>query len=121
MENPFEHLNQRLNEIEALLQEVIILINSSKPPEKPSNDILRVSQAAKFLSLSVPTIYTKVSRGELPVMKRAHRLYFSREDLLDYLKVGRKKTNDEISKEADEYLLKRQQQVKGGGKSSRLA
>jgi hypothetical protein len=52
-------------------------------------------------------MYSKVSKGELPVMKRSKRLYFSRTELLAYLKSGRKKTNTEIEAEADAYLKKR--------------
>ncbi len=66
-----------------------------------------LGEAAEFLSLTVPTMYSKVSKGELPVMKRAKRLYFSRTELLDYLKAGRKKSNAEIEAEAEAYLLNR--------------
>jgi excisionase family DNA binding protein len=75
---------------------------STQSSEKP----LSISEAAEFLNLSVPTLYSKVSRGELPVMKRGKRLYFSLPELKDYLKAGRKKSNEEIAAEADQYLLK---------------
>jgi len=39
-------------------------------------------------------------------MKREKRLYFSREELKEYLKKGRMKTNDEIQEEAHRYLIK---------------
>ena len=68
------------------------------------DELLTVVQAASFLKLAVPTIYSKVSLGELPVMKRGKRLYFSSTELLDYLKDGRKKTNSEIEAEAQAYL-----------------
>jgi excisionase family DNA binding protein len=61
---------------------------------------------SKVLGLSAPTMYSKVSRGELPVMKRGNRLYFSKKELLEYLKAGRKKTNAEIEAEAQAYLNK---------------
>ena len=38
------------------------------------------------------------------VMKRSKRLYFSRTELLDYLKEGRKKSNAEIDQEAQAYF-----------------
>jgi hypothetical protein len=37
-------------------------------------------------------------------MKRSKRLYFSRTELLEYLKDGRKLTNTEIEQQADQYL-----------------
>jgi len=40
-------------------------------------------------------------------MKRGKRLYFSRTELLEYLKAGRKKTNAEIEGEAETYLKRK--------------
>ncbi len=70
------------------------------PPEKP----FTIKEAAEFLDLTVPTIYSKVSKGELPVSKIGGRLYFFRSDLMAYLKSGRKKSNAEIDAEAESYL-----------------
>lgn len=71
--------------------------------EKPEQ-LLTVQEAAEFLNLTVPTIYSKVSKCELPVMKRSKRLYFSSTELMEYLKEGRKKSNTEIEQEAELYL-----------------
>lgn len=76
--------------------------NLSEQPEQ----LLTVDQAAQFLRLTTPTIYSKVSRGELPVMKRSKRLYFSRVELMNYIKAGRKKSNEEIEEEANIYLTR---------------
>jgi len=73
-------------------------------PQNEQETLLTIQQAAEFLNLSVPTIYSKVSKSELPFMKRSKRLYFSRAELLDYLKTGRKKSSAEIEQEADLYL-----------------
>ncbi|HOR82997.1 MAG TPA: helix-turn-helix domain-containing protein [Bacteroidales bacterium] len=78
---------------------------TEQSPTYKHEQILNIREAAEFLSLSVPTLYSKVSKGELPVMKRGKRLYFSSDELLEYLKAGRKKTNAEIEKEAEAYLL----------------
>ena len=105
MENPFQSIEERLGSIESLL---ITLneknVETDSNPEK--EELLTVQEAAKFLSLSVPTIYSKVNKGELPVMKRSKRLYFSNYELMDYLKQGRIKTNSELDQEADSYLQK---------------
>ncbi len=70
------------------------------------NDLLTIDQAAEFLSLTKPTLYSKVSRGELPSMKRGKRLYFSKKELLGYLKAGRRGTISELQEEAHTYLKK---------------
>ena len=84
-----------------------------EPTDHPEQ-LLTIQQAAEFLSLSVPTLYTKVSKGELPVMKQGKRLYFSRTELLDYLKDGRKKSNAEIEAEAKAYLLNNKKGLNNG-------
>lgn len=94
-------LNQKLESIEKLLLEK----NAQQPTDQPEQ-FLTIQEAAQFLNLTVPTIYSKVSKGELPVMKRSKRLYFSNIELMEYLKKGRKKTSSEISNEANNYLNK---------------
>lgn len=103
MTNPFEIIETRLNNIETLLLD--LKHNPKEQNEIPELDkLLSIQETATFLNLSIPTIYSKVSKGELPVMKRSKRLYFSRIELTEYLKKGRKKTNSEIEAEAELYL-----------------
>jgi len=54
--------------------------------EKPLN----VSEACAFLNLAQPTIYSLHSRNEIPAMRKNGRLYFFKQDLVDYLKSGKK-------------------------------
>lgn len=84
-----------------------------EPTEQPEK-LLTVQEAAQFLNLTVPTIYSKVSKGELPVMKRSKRLYFSSTELMEYLKEGRKKSNAEIEQEAKAYLLNNKKGLNNG-------
>ena len=98
--------------IEDLQTVIIDCINSclknntqeGKTPTEQPERLLTVQEAAQFLNLTVPTIYSKVSKGELPVMKRSKRLYFSNTELMEYLKEGRKKSNAELEQEAAAYL-----------------
>jgi excisionase family DNA binding protein len=103
MENPFESLHKRLDDIESSLSEIKELLKKQKITDE-KDEIITVTKAAELLNLSIPTIYSKVSKGDLPFMKRSKRLYFSRDDLFNYLKQGRKKSNSEIEAEAKHYL-----------------
>lgn len=80
--------------------------NSQLSTDQPEQ-LLTIQQAAEFLSLTVPTIYSKVSKGELPFMKRGKRLYFSKTELMEYIKAGRKQTKAELENEAETYLKKK--------------
>lgn len=90
-------LHDKLNSIEQLLRE---------GQHQPQNidELLSVSEAAKFLNLSVSTIYSKVCRKEIPVNKQGKRLYFYRSELVNWIKSGRKKTAVEIRQEAEQTL-----------------
>jgi len=62
--------------------------------EDAVKDVLRkqkpmsVLEASQFLELAVPTLYSKVCRREIPFCKQAGRLYFFRDDLIDWIKEG---------------------------------
>ena len=105
MQNPFEQIEARLSNIEALLLDI-----KHQPKEQASStqqeneELLTVEEAATFLRLSIPTIYGMISKGKIPVMKRSKRCYFSKVELLQYLKAGRKKTLDEIASAANDYI-----------------
>lgn len=78
--------------------------NTVNSNQDEADQLLTIKQTAELLSLSVPTIYGLVSRGEVPHSKKGKRLYFSKQELLEWVKAGRKKTNAEIAAAADDYL-----------------
>lgn len=103
MNNPFEVIEARLSSIENL---ILDLKHQPKKAEstEPTEQFFTVREAAEFLSLTVPTLYTKCSRNTIPFMKRGNRLYFSSTELMEYLKEGRRKSTSEIEAEAEAYL-----------------
>jgi excisionase family DNA binding protein len=115
MNNSFD-LIETLRNIETRSQNIETLlldIKQTKAPEvQNEEELLTVQETAAFLKLSVPTIYLKVSQRELSSMKRSKRLYFSKKELIEYLKAGKRKSSQEISDEADNHLGK----MKGGSR-----
>lgn len=104
MHNPFEVIEARLSCIEDLILDLKHQPKVVETTEQPEQ-LLTIQEAANLLHLTVPTIYTKHSKGELPnVCKRGKRLYFSKQSLLDWVKEGRKKSSAEIDAEAEAYL-----------------
>jgi len=102
MENPFVILATRLENIETLLQDIRKQPEyQADPPD--THELLTVQDAAAFLRLSVTTVYGLISKGQLPAMKRSKRCYFTKVDLINYLKQGRKKTLTETAYEASQY------------------
>jgi excisionase family DNA binding protein len=106
MQNPFEQIEDRLGKIENLLLD-LRSDQHTAGTAKNEKDLLTVHEAAEFLTLAVPTIYSMVSRGTLPFMKRSKRIYFSRIELVEFLKAGRRQTTAEMAANADEFIPKR--------------
>lgn len=77
------------------------ILERQKAVEIPTKEFLTVKEAAKFLDLKVPTIYSKVHKREIPFIKIGRRLYFSKEDLIEHLNSNRRPkgfdyNNDEL-------------------------
>jgi excisionase family DNA binding protein len=73
-----------------------------------SDKLLSVKEASEFLNLARQTIYGFTSQNLIPFTKRGKKLYFSKAELICWLKEGKQKTINEIEKEANQYLnLKR--------------
>lgn len=93
----FINLLAKVENIERLLQQ-------KTEPQTEADELLTIQQAASFLKLSVPTLYGLVSRSAIPVNKRGKRLYFSRQELTEWIKAGRKKTTAETEAEAQSFI-----------------
>lgn len=88
MNNPFEPINARLNNLEALTLEVLQLLRSTATNPAITNETpLSVKQAADFLGIAPQTIYQRIK--DIPHTKRFGRLYFYTADLRTYLNDGK--------------------------------
>lgn len=69
------------------------------------HDVIFLDDVVNLTGYQKATIYTKVSRYEIPVRSRNRPLTFSREKIEEWLENGKPSV---IEKEADEYLRKQQ-------------
>lgn len=81
------------------LEKLILRISITNEDKEDKEDILNIEEASKLLNLSVSTIYSKVSKREIPVNKQGKRIYFYRHELSQWIKSGRIKTYLEIENE----------------------
>ena len=105
MENPFEVIIEKLNNIENLLKSYRLQDNS-KVLQVGSVEILNLDQATEYLSLSKSTLYKFTSQREIPHFKKGKKIYFRKKELDDWLTQLRIATKDEIEQEAINYLIK---------------
>ena len=101
----FEQVPEAIGKVLSELSELRGLITKQQHPQQQEQDqLLTIQQAAALLTLSVPTIYGLVNRSAIPYSKPGKRLYFSKQELTDWIKTGRKKTTAEIEAEATNYV-----------------
>jgi hypothetical protein len=86
--NPFQILAKHLARIEEMLEVVIedMALNRTSPTGVQA-ELLSVSQAAAFLVLSKQAVYRNIAR--IPHYKRNGRLYFKRQELIEYVEAGK--------------------------------
>ncbi len=84
-------LIEKVDTLEQLLKSQQTII-SQAPSDKP----MSISEAAKFVNLTVPTLYGFVSKRTIPFSKVGKRLYFSETELTSWIQNGRQKTCDEL-------------------------
>ena len=102
----FDSLPQVVYDLNAKIDSIMLLLQSAKPDVKES-DLLTINEAALFLNLSKNTLYNKVNKNELPYMKKGKRLYFSRAELITYIKSGKISSINEIQELTNNFLSKK--------------
>lgn len=103
MKNPFEIILQKLDKIEKSLEEL-----KNKQTENPSDklDILNTVEVADYIKLAVPSVYGLVHHNKIPHCKKGKKLYFIKSDIDKWILEGSNKTNSDINRLADEYLMR---------------
>ena len=99
MENPFELILEKLDRIEKAIEKL-----NTTSPVTVANAPMDIKDLAEYLKMSVSAIYKLTSSSEIPHYKSGKRLYFKKEDINEWIFSRRIKTNDDIEKEAMEYI-----------------
>jgi excisionase family DNA binding protein len=94
--------------VDSAIRRTLEQLSKSSPAESSiDEDYLSAEQAAAFLKIKLSTLYSKVGKGDLPHYRSGKRkLLFSKKELESYIAGHRHKTNQEISEEVDDYILK---------------
>jgi len=89
---PMKYILTSKKELQKIIRKEVeeLLVNEMKKqpeaePKHPLDDYLNASEAAKFLRISITTLYGMSSKRQVAFKKQGKKLYFSREDLLKWL------------------------------------
>jgi predicted DNA-binding transcriptional regulator AlpA len=85
-----EFLKLQKQEIESSIKEMLTLAVSKIKSDQPQlEDTIGIEEASKLTGLKQKSIYSKVSRLQLPSLTRGRPLIFSRAELQLWMKLGR--------------------------------
>ena len=73
---------------------------------KYDSDTIDINEAAKITGYTKSTIYTKVSRNQIPNFKQGG-LRFDRKELIDWMRSSKNKTYRDIDRISNDYLIKK--------------
>ena len=104
----FNELPEVVRRLFEKVERLELLLERLEPPKEEDNQLLTIEEAAAFLRVSVAALYTKVSRKEIPFSKPGRRLYFDKAELKEWVKLGKRKTANELI-QLNEPYFKRQQ------------
>ncbi len=79
---------------------------NSKIQGSETDVLMTITETSAFIHLSVQTIYGLVSKRKIPFCKKSKRLYFSKQDIVKWLKQSREKTEEEILEDVDKNFFK---------------
>ena len=100
-------------ELEALIKKVLndvlspLLMKGDTGVIKSASEIMSLKQASEFLDLAPQTLYGHTSRRTIPHYKKGKKIYFKREELLEWLTQSKRKTTAELLVEWEENQSQR--------------
>lgn len=95
-----------ITEVRQLFQEELAAFFATHALDKgtaPPDEIGGVELAEVITGLARPTIYSLASQRKIPHSKQGKKLYFSRFELTEWIKAGRRKTTADLQAEAESY------------------
>ncbi len=92
-----------LEDISNIVRDELQKFFADQQENTQSDELGGIDLAMKLTGLAKSTIYCLCSSREIPHSKRGKLLYFSRNELNEWLKSGKRKTQAEISIEAGNF------------------
>jgi len=81
-------------------------IESPQQPE-PDQEIFGIKGCRKLTGYSASAIYQRTSHGRIPCFRRDGKLFFRREEIINWMTSHRKGTKKEVAKNLDKKLIAR--------------
>jgi len=75
-----------MDKLDALIRQIDRMEQRMREISPEKDDLLTVEECASLLDLQRSTVYRMTSEGRIPHFKKGGRVYFSKEEILNWLK-----------------------------------
>lgn len=104
----FENLPQAVSLLLEKVETLEQLLKSQQSINRVASDKpMSITEAAKFVNLTVPTLYGFVSKRTIPFSKVGKRLYFSETELTSWIQSGRKQSVTDLPYQPAVLVIKK--------------
>ena len=105
-----------IDEIRAAVRDEMQIFVSAYPfqPQIEADEIGGIDLAVKITGKAKATIYSKCHARTIPHWKQGKQLYFSKNELTQWLRSGKRKTRSELALEAENFSPEKSRQPKIG-------
>lgn len=118
MDNPFESIHQRLARIESLCDRLLANSQLVADNQTTSKRPVTIEEVAKLTHCVVSTVRGWVAKRLIPCHRQGKRLLFFENEILEWIKNGRRLTCDELAIEAEHVLARSR---KKGGRNGNVS
>ena len=97
MDVSFEHLPTMVAELLHRMERLETQLNSvGERTEIEVKDLISIEEAGQLVGLAKPTIYSLTSQQKIPFMKKGKKLYFSRKEIDQWIRAGKKSQVNDV-------------------------
>lgn len=101
----FENLPKAVAHLVNEVAEIKSLVEKGQPSTVPAKRVpIGIDEACKIIGKAKPTVYALVRKRFIPCYKNGKKLYFFEDELLAWIESGRKKTVEEIARDATDFV-----------------
>lgn len=86
----FEKLPEAVTYLTEQVSAIKEMVLALHPPVSEEKSLIGIDEACVIIQKAKPTIYALVRKGIVPAYKRGKKLYFYKEELLQWVESGRK-------------------------------
>lgn len=95
-----EMLMSQMNDIQSVIKEIKPTVEDAFSQKAKANDPIDIEEVCRITKKARSTIYRLSKDGTLPCYKKGKRLYFFRNEVMDWIRHGKRRTYSDFTMEA---------------------